>query len=200
MFDFLKKKEFREPSKDLVLPPDEPIFTPPSIIVSGNVDATKYVEHLKNVIDQNNIEGPDFLEFSKALENMNGLPLNEQQKITNAFSILATTGLTKEHLISTGNQYLTILDKESSDFKTELQAARNTKIDSKQTEIQKLTAENEEFSNKIQANIQKIAVLNSEIQTSSLELSSNESAFNQAFSQIKNQITNLLTSISNYLS
>jgi len=109
------------------------------------------------LIEENNIEGVDYLEFSKAKKAMDGIPgMAEAVKYQSAFATLsANAKITKEHLLKTADFYIEKLDADSKEFevemKHELTAQVQSRIDkskskegeiaNKQEEIAKLTAE-----------------------------------------------------------
>jgi dynactin complex subunit len=165
-------------------------------IPQSNTDYNKYLEE---VLDKGNKPGVDFLEFHKALNGFDGKPLSEEQKYDFAFIPIQAMGITAQTLESSGRDYLDLLEKEDQSFEAELADAIKTKVEDKKSEVDKLTAENTELTEKIEANNKKIQQLNEQIENSSNSISVEKQAFEYALSNKQAIINDRIAKIQTYL-
>lgn len=124
---------------------------------NGVFDQKFYNDFIK-IIEDNNIEGVDYCEFSKAKKANDNIPgMAEPLKFQSAFHTLKANypQLTKERLLETADFYVGKLNDEEIHFTTEMQNEINAQVNSrldqakakqdeiakKQEEIAKLQAE-----------------------------------------------------------
>lgn len=85
-------------------------------------ELNKFEEHLQDVFKKANLPGPDYYEFISMISNMG---IDDNIAFPAAFKGLQSQGgLTKESLISTAKQYISIIQKDNENFN----AAINDKI------------------------------------------------------------------------
>ncbi|HRI29356.1 MAG TPA: hypothetical protein PK239_08600 [Chitinophagales bacterium] len=136
-------------------------LTPPPLPenYSGNPETKtdpRVYEMLLSVIESNNQDGFDYLEFKASLQALNNLPLDEATKYKSAFATASTMGLTLDKLITSADFYKNVLNRERDKFKAELERKMQDTVVSKDKEKQQL----EDNINKKE---QQIANLSSEI-------------------------------------
>ena len=128
-----------------------------SIPNANGVFDQKFYSNFLQLIEDNNIEGVDYLEFSKAKKAMDAIPgMAEAVKYQSAFaSLKANSTITKEHLLKTADFYIEKLDAEAKEFENEMgnevsnqvhsrmeqSKIKESQIASKQEQIVKLQAE-----------------------------------------------------------
>lgn len=87
---------------------------------------------LLDEIEKSDLNGPDYLEFTRALTAMQSIPMQENLKYQTVFATMSTQGLTKEYLLESAAHYLEVLNKENDIFHTDLEAHKQSTITGKQ--------------------------------------------------------------------
>jgi len=154
-------------------------------------------DSLEQLIQDNNIEGVDYLEFKQALKGMAGVAgLNESAAYQSVFSVLKTgsPNLTKEHLVKAVDFYISILKGEENTFNSEMQENIEREVTSRRAEVDNLSLENKELVDKIQSINEKIAQNQQRAIQLNSEASDVEAKVNQAS---KNFVATLSHVISN---
>lgn len=174
---------------------------------NGVFDQKFYANFLK-LIEDNNIEGVDYLEFSKAKKAMDGIPgMAEAVKYQSAYaSLSANAKITKEHLLKTADFYIEKLDTEAKEFESEMSnevaaqvharmeqsKQKESQIANKQEEIAKLQAE----INNLQV---EIGQTNVEAQQYQFNIDSTAKNFKVTLEAVKAQINSDKQNIQNFI-
>jgi hypothetical protein len=123
----------------------------------------KHWEILDDAVNKEDLPGPDFLEFKKAVAALAALPLPETHKYQAAYAPLAATGLTVDKMKSSAKHYVSVIEREMSHFDAEMNDMRAEHILIPEQAIESdnmtITALNEE----IQDRINKINEINTSI-------------------------------------
>ncbi len=116
----------------------------------------KFIKHFEDLFNNANLPGPDYYEFDKMSTAMGSL--DENVRIPAAFSGLAVQGLTKEKLISTGKQYIAIIEQDQKNFQSTVNTVASKDIQLKKDTVVSLTqrvADNEDLIEKLKNDILK---------------------------------------------
>ena len=147
-----------------------------------------------------------YLAFSKALKNMEKLPMDEATKFQAAFATLQATGSDVNQLTESFSYFGGILDSEKDKFEEALHATIGDSVVEKEQEIKKLTEENEEHSIEIKkltdaitTNQKDIARLQDELAEVNAKLKQKENSFMEAYRMIKEQIQADAQKVNTYL-
>ncbi|WP_233897517.1 hypothetical protein [Tenacibaculum piscium] len=116
--------------------------------VTGSVDAA-IVEKLLAAIENNNLEGFDYLEFKKALKALDKIPMDEATKYRSTYAAASTMGATLDTLLETIKHYIGVLDTENSTFIKAFEGQLVAKVGNKEKEITQFEAVINEKSEKI---------------------------------------------------
>ena len=155
--------------------------------IQGIVD-NKFVEVLTAVIEENNQPGQDYFEFKQAVENMNSLPMPEQQKFQTVYSVLGLQGCTKEGLLLSLDKYIQLIQGEKSNFDTEMKHQFQSKVQSKLDEVDRSKKELAELSGRIQELNTKILTLQQEAGSEEMSLRATEANFQASADVIVNEM------------
>jgi len=166
----------QEENKNIQLPPPIPNNEINVKENSPKMDQRVY-DMLLTVIESNNMEGFDYLEFKASLQALSNLPLDEATKFKSAFATASTMGLTVDKLISSAEYYKNILNRERDKFNTELENKMQQSVMSKDKERQTLE-------DTIHKKEQQITTLTNEI-----------SQHKQNLSQLQNQLAEIQSKI-----
>lgn len=167
--------------------------------IGGTVVDNEFKDYFTNLLKECNIPGPDYFEFSKAIDALNGQPLTEQQKYVSVFSSFATMDVTKAKLLETADIYLKKIAAEKIDFAKELQDNTTKEIGGREAKVSELTAKNQELTEQIQKNNVEISKLKGEINETNVQLSNSAAGFEQASQVALDTINNRIINIQNYL-
>jgi hypothetical protein len=127
---------------------------------------SRFSEYFDKLFSEANIPGPDYYEFSKMIEAMQAIP-DEQSRFYAAYAGLYAQGVDKAKLLSTAEEYLRILETDSRQFHTTVDAAMQEKVQHKK-------AEETEKSERIRTLSREITDLQNQITALQAEIKENE--------------------------
>ena len=172
---------------------------------SGEVEP-KIIEKLLEAIEKNNVEGFDYLEYKKALQALEKLPMDEATKYRSAFATASTMGVTLEKLLETVKFYVGVLDNENDKFSNTFKSQLNDKVAGRQQEItqfQAIIKEKADQISKLTADItkhqQQIATLEAKISESNNLIQKTQSDFKTSYDHLKAQFEGDITKMQKYL-
>jgi chromosome segregation ATPase len=211
---FIKRAEEKEPEKPPasgagaagpVLFPGERQTVPASS--SSDLETGPFLEQLKEAMQKADLPGQQtYLAFSKALENMEKLPMDEATKFKAAFATLQATGCDVSQLVESFSYFEGILDTEKDRFEEALHATIGDSVVTQENEIKKLTDENTDLSSQIQkltekitANQQAVAHLQAGLADAREKMKRKEASFMAAYQAMKDRLQVDARKIDNYL-
>lgn len=168
-----------------------------AVVDSGDMQV--YEKILEEAMDKRDQPGPDFLEFYKALKNVDSMPIPSDQKYKMAFGALNTMGLTKDKAINTHTVYLEAIKEEEKDFQQSMITWEKTEIKDKQTKSQELSQKNIDLQNEIQKNMGLISQLNLDVAQNTQKLATKTNQFNAAIQKERSNIEAIVNNIKTYL-
>jgi hypothetical protein len=155
----------------------------------------KFLEVLFDALEANNQEGFDYMEFKDFLRSLANVPMDDSTRYKSAFATAQTMGATKEKIISSATQYLSILTKEQAKFQEALNGQKERNLTGKQQEIQQLEqtiknkeAEIEKLKADLEAHRQQIGSLEKEINAASEKLEQTANDFEATYQALLGQI------------
>ncbi len=204
-----KKESNLHPSEDKNSPVGKSSYnktvTKSNESTSTSID-NKIVDKLLKAIDDNNLEGFDYLEFKKSLKALNSMALDEETKYKSAFATASTMGVTVNKLLDTVKHYLGVLETENKTFNNTFKNQFNQKISQKEKEIAQREEEINQRKKEIDRLNQEIQKSLTEIQTSRAKLvdtrqslESTQNVFQSSYDFLTNQINEDVRKIEKYL-
>ena len=179
-----------------------------SIPNANGIFDQKFYNHFLEIIEENNIEGVDYFEFSKAKKAMDGIPgMAEAVKYQSAFaSLSANSKITKEHLLKTADFYIEKLDVDAKEFEnerdSEIKNQVQSRIDQAKTKEGQIASKQEEIA-KLQAEINNLQVeigqLNVEAQQYQFNIDATAKNFKTTLEAVKAQINSDKQNIQNFI-
>ena len=147
----------------------------------ATADYHKYFEDLIEEANAKNalFQGTDFKEFIDSKIDVEAIS-DEATKYKTAFNVLKRTGLTKEKLVSTGHQYMNIIDSDLKGFSDAYSQQYKKEVEQNELLLQKKAAELQELNERITTLSQEIKKVSQEITHSKDQLNSNKEAFIRA--------------------
>ncbi len=166
----------------------------------------KFMDILLKALEANNQEGFDYIEFKRSLQNLHKLNMDEITVYKSAYATAQTLGATPQALISSAQQYLTILQKEDEKFKVALNNQRSKQIDGGLQEITKYEEsikQKVEHIEKLKTEIsqieEKLTGRKAEIEDSAQKIEMTRSDFVASYTSLVNQIRQDIENIGKYL-
>lgn len=133
----------------------------------------KFIDRLLGALEENNIEGFDYLEYKQALQNLGKMDMDEATQYKSAMAMASTMGANAEKLISSAQHYVKILKKEEVKFVDAFKGHQEKQVASQEqnfTNLEKAIVQKE----------QKVIELKKEIEQHKKELENKKTAVNQA--------------------
>ena len=180
---------------------------PTSTTVSSEKEK-KVIKSLLKLLDDSNLEGPDFYEFCIALKEMQKIGGNTEEGnlYKMVYTTLRITGLTKQRLIESGNEYLKILSNYLVSFEENHEATVQNKVGSKvieKSDIEKLinqkTAQIESMQSEIVGLKTRQQNLGKEIQIETQNIEDTKSAFISGYSKLVAELNSNLEKINQHI-
>lgn len=166
---------------------------------SGNAtqDALDYFSKL---LKEKDFQGTDYFEFTETLKNPAfSIIASEQGKYAAVFAGLAASGLTKEKLISTANDYISLIDADLENIEGTFKQAYQEKVQNKRDAIEAKNKEMQELNQKIQQLTSDVLQLGTEATENENTLTSNKNSFISAGNTTKDKITADIQKIQTFL-
>jgi DNA repair exonuclease SbcCD ATPase subunit len=157
---------------------DEPAAT--SHFTTGKQQAadadSKFSEYFNKLFAEANLPGPDYYEFAKMTEAMQGI-LDEKARYCAAYAGLQVQGLDKQKLLQSVQEYQQLLDADAIAFNNTVNAALQEKVLAKKEAIEKAKNEMQQLSQQILTLQQQITTLTNEITENEAKLESNKGGY-----------------------
>ena len=113
------------------------MLTTKSLFEAEGLD-DRSLDFITQAIERNNLPGFDYLEFKRAVAQLQTMNIEEATAYKSAFTTASTMGLTKEKLLETAAYYRNIVEKEQSHFSQALENQSATKVAGRQNEVARL--------------------------------------------------------------
>lgn len=203
--DEAKEKEAGD-SAPLAEEVDSSMITTNEGPIVGKV-SEKFTHILLKALESHNQEGFDYIEFKRALQNlekMQGVDPAKTYEI--AFATARTMGATSTGLISSAERYLTVLKKEQEKFNLTLEDQKKKQIGTKVEElrdvkelIKQKEARIKELAAEIEAHKSSLSGLQEELDSAAYKIESTSKDFVESYANLVGQIRRDVDNIKKYL-
>lgn len=180
-----------------------------SIVAASNVNGIAediFVQHFEKLIVDVNILKPDYIDFRKAIHNMNNMTLDEATKYKVVFATLTTQGLSKDKLIESLNCYIDRINNDKNRFDASVSdkitndiSTRNVQIKENEDLIKQYAAQIDELSKKIADSNVLINQYKIEQQEITDKLDTKIANYNTTQKKYLSDLTNDIKNINSYL-
>ena len=176
-----------------------PTYSPTGAISGPLPEHQQYFEKLINEANANNplFQGTDFKEFVDSKVDIDDIT-DEAIKYRTAFNVLKSTGLTKEKLISTGQEYLNLIGRDLNAFQGAHGQRYQKEVRQKELLIQKKAEELQMLTQRINALKAEINQVTNEINITKDKLNVTKNSFLLAGENKQKEIQNELEKINQY--
>lgn len=181
------------------------ITVPPLTNAPAPGSVTALPEHqtyFENLIEESNAKNPlfqgtDFKEFIDSKTDIDAIS-DEATRYRTAFSVLKRTGLTKERLLSTGQEYINIIGRALNSYQSAFSQQYQKEVKGKEVLLQKKAEEVQALNEKIATLKGEMKQLSGEINLSKQKLDANKASFLAAGETKQNEIQQELQKIQQY--
>lgn len=176
-----------------------PTSTPRTNITSALPEHGQYFEKLIDEANAKNpfFQGTDFKEFIDSKTDIDNIT-DEETKYKTAFNVLKRTGLTKEKLLSTAQEYHNIIGRDLNAFQSAHAQQYQKEVKQREQLIQKKAEELQALSEKINALKKEISQLSQQMTETKDKLNLTKSSFLLAGENKQNEIQTELQKIEKY--
>lgn len=176
-----------------------PTYSPTGTIAGPLPEHEQYFEKL---IDEANITNPffhgtDFKEFVDSKVDIDDIT-DENIRYRTAFNVLKSTGLTKEKLLSTGQEYLNLIGRDLNAFQSAHAQQYKKEVGEKEQLIQKKAQELQSLSQRLNILKSEINQLTQDINLTKDKLNTTKNSFLLAGEKKQNEIQTELQKIVQY--
>lgn len=164
--------------------------------VATNEDFSVFMGQLQEVLEESNLPNvQDYMDLKKALENMQGMNMDEATKYKAVFATLQAAGCDLNALIESFNFYKNILEGEKQKFDEALSSTTSEAVLEKQKRIEELVRQNEEKSEtirklnaEINSNQEQVSSMQVEVSSANAKIEQKKYNFAAAYQQVFNEI------------
>lgn len=189
------------PITEYQIPVPSPSLTPGA--QTGAVSALpEHQTYFENLIEEANAKNPffagtDFKEFIDSKSDIDSIS-DEPTRYRTAFAVLKRTGLTKERLLSTGQEYLNLIGRALNSYQSAFAQQYQKEVKAKEALLQKKAEEVQALNEKIAALKTDMKQISGEIDLSKQKLDANKSSFLAAGETKQTEIQDELQKIQQY--
>lgn len=185
------------PGKDLT--GQVPVFSPSGTLVEPLPEHVQYFEKLIDDANRTNplFQGTDYKEFVESKVDIDDIT-DEALKYRTAYNVLKSTGLTREKLLETGQEYLNIVGRDMNAFQGAHAMKYRKEVGQKEALIQKKAEELQTLAQRMAALKAEINGLTQEINLTKESLSTVKASFLLAGEKKQVEIETELQKIAQY--
>ena len=204
-----KKEQINKPVAEEKNVSDKNVTRPVSKTVSKSAPGkvtNKFMEILFKAMEDNNLDGFDYLEFKQSLKSLEKMPMDEQTRFKSAFAMAQTMQATPAHLVKTANHYLNVLKQEEKKFGDALANQRAKQIGDKEQQLNQLdlaikskTEQIKKLSQEIEKHQKAMDRITKEVANASVKVEATKNDFEASYNLVVSQITKDVENMSRYL-
>jgi uncharacterized protein (DUF885 family) len=170
--------------------------------IANTAASSEYHKYFENLIEEANAKNPmfqgtDFKEFIDSKIDVEAIA-DEATRYKTAFNVLKRTGLTKERLVTTGQQYMQLIDQDLKGFADAYNQQYKNDVEQKEQLLQKKAEELKALNDKIATLNGEMQQLSQQVVQSKEKLNNNKNAFITAGQQKRKEIEIELQKINQY--
>ncbi len=165
----------------------------------------QFVNHLLKAIEENNMDGIDYLEFKNTLQSFKKMPMDEALRFQSALTAVKTMGASEQKIFDSAQHYLSILAKEEASFKKAVERGKSQKIDGELKRIENLKIARQDKLKKIEEMKKEIESISKEINGSSdkvmedqVKIDTKRNHFYASYEFVVNQIKRDISELKKY--
>ena len=168
---------------------------------------TKIMEKLLSVIETNNQEGYDYIEYKKSIQAMIKMPMDEKTRYQSAYAVASTMGASIPKITDSIAHYKKVLENEHNTFQEEIKTQLSAKVSNREQEIKALektmadkAAQIQKLTEEITAHQTTAKTLSEDILNDTAKITKTEKEFTFTYQDLISKIDTDLEKIKQYLS
>jgi hypothetical protein len=189
-----------------------PVSTPSDPVVQMSTQAVKnvdpkFIDILMKAIEENNLEGFDYLEFKSSLQSLAKMSMDDATRYQSAMAMAKTLGASPDKILQSANHYLAVLKKESDKFQQAVEGQKAKLDQDQQAGVKGLqqsivTKEQQivQLTKEIESEKASLAKMQADIQQGAAKITDTSTRFSQAYNLVKKQITDDISLITTHAS
>lgn len=207
--DDSKKEQTKAPKPAGKIAKDKNAAQPkskPALQASPGKVSAKFMEILFKAMEDNNLDGFDYLEFKQSLKSLEKMPMDEQTRFQSAFAMAQTMNATPAQLVKTANHYLTILKREEKKFGDALVNQRAKQIGDKEQQLAQYeesaknkTEQIKKLTQEIEKHQKAIDRIKQEVAKASVKVESTKNDFEASYDLVVSQIAKDIENMKQFL-
>jgi hypothetical protein len=176
-----------------------PTYTPGGTIATPLPEHEQYFEKLINEANLKNpiFQGTDYKEFVDSKVDIDDIQ-DEALRYKTAYNVLKSTGLTKEKLLATGQEYLNLIGRDLNAFQSAHAQQYIKEVKQKEQIIQKKAEELQTLTQRLNALKAEINQITQDINLTKDQLNTTKNSFLLAGENKQNEIQTELNKIAQY--
>ena len=188
-------------SNQINTPNPVPAYSPGGTLTGPLPEHEQYFEKLINEANIKNplFQGTDYKEFVDSKVDIDDI-LDEALRYKTAFNVLKSTGLTKEKLLSTGQEYLNLIGRDLNAFQSAHSQQYQKEVRQKENLIQKKAEELQALTQRLNALKTEINQITQDITITKDKLNTTKNSFLLAGEKKQTEIQTELQKIAQYFS
>jgi hypothetical protein len=158
-------------------------------------DISKFEKHFSELFEKANFPGPDYFEFWKMMDSLEGPIPDERVRVKAVFDALRIQGMTKGVLLQTAEQYRNLVIEDKNNFEAAVRERVQSEVQSRAAtirELEKSKTEKEQaivrLQEEIAAAMQQMQALQQEIVAAQSKIESAQSGYITACSAMISKI------------
>jgi hypothetical protein len=187
------------PVPDLPIAGQTPTYSPSGTLVGPLPEHEHYFERLIEEANARDplFQGPDFKEFVDSKLNIDDIQ-DEELKYKTAYNILKSSGLTKDKLLATGQEYINLIGRDLNVFQSAHAVQYQKEVRQKEQLIQQKAQQLHELSQRVNALKSEINQLSQEINLTKDKMNTSKNSFLLAGEKKQKEIQTELQKIATY--
>jgi hypothetical protein len=176
-----------------------PVYSPSGTLIGPLPEHEQYFERLIEEANAKNplFQGPDYKEFIDSKVDIDDIQ-DEALKYKTAYNILKTSGLTKEKLLATGQEYINLIGRDLNTFQSAHAVQYQKEVRQKEQLIQQKAEELQLLSQRVNALKSEINQLSQDINLTKDKLDTTKNSFLLAGEKKQKEIQTELQKIAGY--
>ncbi len=173
---------------------------------SGGTATKKFTDILLKALEENNLDGFDYMEYKRSLESLKKMSMDEATRYQSAFAMAQTMGVSAPKLIQSTQHYIKVLANEEQKFQQAVANQQSSQIKAKGEEIKNLEATVKNKQAQIKKLTEEIAQhekqaekMKSEISGATAKVQATRSNFLASYQLLSSQIQSDFENMKKYL-
>jgi uncharacterized coiled-coil DUF342 family protein len=174
---------------------------------TGIVQDEKFLDILVDLLEKNNQEGFDYLEFKQSLRSLKGVGLDEKTRYQSALAMAQSMGVKLEELFNSAESYLKILSNEENKFREVVKGQRQrleSEKKSQPAELEKQIGERDKKISELKKEIdnlkKELEKVHNDLVERQHKIDQTEQSFHAAYHSVSGQISEDVENMKKYLS